>query len=102
MDRPSGRRRVPEPLVVCRRGRLPILPVERADLDRGEVDTVDATDIEGPAARGEAGADGRGEHAMLAEIMLRRVRIELIQGEIGRAREDAKVRLRRRVPERAL
>jgi hypothetical protein len=42
------------------------------------------------------------DSAVLAEIVLGRLRIELIKGEIAFAREDAKVRLRRRVPERTL
>src|SRR5262245_3700692 len=40
--------------------------------------------------------------AMPAKIMLRGFRVELIQRQVRFAREDAKVRFRCRVPERAL
>ena len=40
--------------------------------------------------------------AMSAEIMLRCFRIELVEDEICLAGEDTQIRLRRRMPERAL
>src|SRR5205085_4598333 len=82
--------------------RLPILPVERADLDGGEIDAVNATHIKSPPAWVQSGANERVDSAVLAEIVLRRLRIELIKGQIVFARQDAKVCVCRRMPERAL
>lgn len=80
---------------------LPVLPIERADLEGGQVDAFDAANIEGPAAGVEAGAYERVDSTVLAEIVLGRLGIELIKGEIRVAGEDTKVRFCRRVPERS-
>src|SRR5262245_44017376 len=96
-----ARRRLLDALVV-RPGRgLPILAVEGADLGGRQIDALHAADIESPAARVEPGTNERVDSAMPAEVVLRRLRIELIKGEIGLAGEHAEVRVRRRVPEGA-
>ena len=82
--------------------RLPVLPVERSDLDGGQIDAVDATDVKGPSAWVEPRANERVDSTVLAEIVLRCFRIELIKGEITFAREDTKVCVCSRVPERTL
>ena len=81
---------------------LPILPVERADLDVRQVDTVDAADVESPTAWIESRTNEWVDAAMPAEIVLRCFRIELVERQICLAGDDAKVRLRRWMPERAL
>jgi len=51
--------------------RLPVLAVERPHLERRKVDAVDATDIDRPAARVEAGTDEGVDAALLAEAACR-------------------------------
>src|SRR5690349_15357568 len=101
-DLRSARRRFLEAVMVGLSGCLPIFPVERADLHRGEIDAVDAANIKGPAAWIESRANERMDSAMLAEIVLRCLRIELIKRQVVFAREDAKVGVRRGMPERTL
>src|SRR5882672_5723220 len=98
----SGRRRSLEAIMVGLGCRFPVLPVERADLEGGQIDTVDAPDVESPASWVEPGTNERVDPAVPAEIVLRRFRIELVEDEIRLAGEDTQIGLRRRVPERAL
>jgi hypothetical protein len=81
---------------------LPILSIERTHLDGREIDAVDAPNIKRPPAWVEARPNERMDSAVLAKIMLRCLRIELIKSEIVFACEDAKVSLRRRMPQRTL
>src|SRR5256885_9298104 len=54
------------------RRRLPVLAVERPNLERGEIDAVDAAHIEHPAAGIEPRARERMDAAVPPEIVLRR------------------------------
>jgi hypothetical protein len=94
-----GRGRLPEALIVGLCGYLPVGAVERAYLDGRQIDPIDATDVESPLAGVESWADEWVDSAMPAEIVLRRIRVELVKDEIRFAREDTKLRIRCPVPQ---
>ena len=85
--------------MVCLGGSFPILSVEWADLEGRQIDAINATDVEGPPAWVESRANEWMDSTILAEEVLGRLRIELIQGEIRLSREDTKVCVCRRVPQ---
>jgi hypothetical protein len=97
-----GCRRFLNPVIVSLGCCLPVFPVERADLDRGQIDAIDTAHIKSPPAWIESRPNERVDSAVLAEIVLGRSCIELVKDEIVLAGEDMEVCICRRMPERAL
>jgi len=67
--------------------------------ERGDVDSVDAANVDDPSARVEPGTRERMHAAVLARIVPRRHRVELVQRQLVFAGDDAKVGVGRAVPE---
>jgi len=67
--------------------------------ERGDVDSVDAANVDDPSARVEPGTRERMHAAVLARIVPRRHRVELVQRQLIFAGDDAKVGVGRAVPE---
>lgn len=96
---PGDGRTLFEALIVGLGRRFPVFSVERMYRNGGQIDAIHAADVEGPQARVEPWADEGVDSAMPAEIVLRSIRVELVEHEIGFACEDTKIRLRCPVPQ---
>src|SRR4029079_1923707 len=66
--RVSDGRRLADAVLVGPGGCLPVLSVESADLDGGQVQSVDATHVECPAARVETRADTQADSQLLDRV----------------------------------
>src|SRR5437773_831502 len=80
---------------------LPMFSIEPADRKRRKIGFVDAADIHRPFARVQPGSSEGMDAAMFAEVMLGGLFIELIEGKVLLAADDAKAGLICSVPQRA-
>src|SRR5689334_15217500 len=94
----SIRSSFPRALMVGLRGRLPVHTVEVTQLERRRVDAFDTAHVEYPAPRIEPRTRKGMNAAMPAEVMLRGLRVELVEDELRFAGHDLEVCLGRRVP----
>src|SRR5947207_12175037 len=80
---------------------FPVLAIELAHGNGGKIHLVDAANVRRPLAWIEPGPNEGVDAAMPAEVVLRRLGVELIERELLLAREDAKILLGGAVPQRA-
>ena len=78
-----------------------MLSIELSKLQRSEIDIMETADVDRPSAGIEARANEGVDSAMPAEVVLCRLRVELIKLELALAFDYAELLLRCAVPQRA-